>query len=313
MHRFLYRLKNAVVLELLIVKNVWWKLKFFDLWWFQSRNKSMKKLLRTALKDCKNFDYVVINTWDQPINRFNKVNVFSFSVAEWFYDKLIPDFIFDSWKECWIVDYEEVTKEIKQSWEKEWLENRIWWIWNFKTSKSRIKLADLWDKYPKYFDIKDSSNPNTKWLSLWELVKKYVCLIDVEGRWYSWRTKLLFFSWRPLFIQERRRIDYCLNQAIPREHYIPIRNDFGDLKEKFEEYLKNPEKYKKIWKNWQKFAENMLSRESALHEIENQFNGLTFCSNNTIYIRLFIINRVSSKIINIFYLIIRKIWKRMSK
>ena len=267
----------------------------------------MKKMLREALKQVEDFDSVIVNTWDRPINKFCPINVFSFSEAESFYDKVIPDYIFESWEECGIDDYRETINEIKKVWEKKWLKKMIWWIWRFKTSKSRFKLAKLADKYPEYFDIKDSSNPDTKRLSHWDLVRNYDCLIDVEWRWYSWRTKLLFFSWRPLFIQERKWIDYALKYAIPWKHYILVKHDFSDLREKFEEYLRNPEKFEKIWKAWQKFAEDKLTKESALNEIKQSFTGLSFSRLNIVYILRFIFYRIICKIIEMFFLLIRRI------
>lgn len=263
-------------MELLIVWRKHGKIHFFDFWGFENRNESVKKMIKESLLDKENFDFrpVIINTWDRPINKHFDVNLFSFSTANWYNDKIFPDFLYDSWEAAKIPDFDIITKELIECWRKKPKVDKIWWIGNFKTSPSRRVLANLWKKYPQYLDIKDSSEKWVKWMTLHELVETYWYLIDVEWNWWSARLKLLFFSWRPVFIQERKRKDFPLSLLVPYKHYIPIKNDFSDLIEKIEKYF-DSDLVHEIWKNWQNFAIKELNKEKAYEYIYNEFVNIS--------------------------------------
>ena len=262
--------------ELLIVWKEKGKVKFINLWWFSSRNKSMEILLKEALEtlDKNNLPFTLINTWDRPINKYFKANVLSFSTANWFYDKIIPDFIYESRKECKIPSYNQIVNEISNAWKEEWQIDKIWWIWSFNSHPSRKVLAELGEKYPEDLDIKDSTQKGTKRMTMEELVQTYKYLIDVEWAGYSWRLKLLFFSWRPVFVQERLRKDFALLKAEPNKHYIPIKNDFSDLIEKIKELKSNKKFWEEIWKNGKIFAMENLSKDSAIIYIQETFKNI---------------------------------------
>lgn len=305
-------------LELLIVWKKKNKIHFIDLWWFWSRNKSMKLLFKEALEKSKkeNIPPILINTWDRPFNKYFKYNIFSFSTTNWFYDKIIPDFIYDSWKEVKIPSYNQVVEEMVNAWKNKALIDKIWWIWNFNTSPSRLILADLGEKYPQYLDVKNSSQKGVKWMTMEDLVQTYWYLIDVEWAGYSWRLKLLFFSWRPIFVQERKWKDFALLMAEPNKHYIPVKNDFSDLIEKIIELKSNPQLSKEFWKNAKEFAENVLSREAAINyikEITEKENKDKF---NCIKIVVLVMIRFSQKVwngIKLFLFNKVKKWKKTQK
>lgn len=261
------KLRNILQLWLLIVRKKKWNLKFISLWWWTSRKRLMIKILDESLKNVKEFAPVIINTSDRPINRYMRINVFSFSTMAWYYDKIIPDWTYDSWIECKIPQFNKITEEIEKAWHTQPLLNKIWWIWNINTSPTRTILLKLWDEYPEYLDIKDSNN--TKYMSLPDLVRTYGYLIDVEWYGFSWRLKYLFFSWRPVFVQERLLEEYALIWAVPNIHYIPVKNDFSDLIWKFEKIT--PKNFEKIWQNGKIFATKNLSKEKAYEYIYKEF------------------------------------------
>ena len=270
------KLRDFIIpLWLLIVRKKKWKLHFIDLWCWADRNDLMIHILKESLdKDnIKDFVPVVINTGDSPKNKYFKLNVFAFTTSDEYYDRIIPDWTYDSWMECKIPKFEEITKDIIEAWKNQPNTNKIWRVWNFQTSNSRPILGELWNKYPQYLEIKDSyvKNPNNKeYCTLPDLVKKYKYLIDVEWNTYSARLKYLLFSGRPVFIQERKWKEYALIWAIPFKDYIPVKNDFSDLIEKIEKYF-NSDLINKIWKNWQKFAIKKLNKTKAYEYIYKEF------------------------------------------
>ena len=265
-----------------------WKLHFIDLWWRADRNKLMISIFKEALGNntIKNFPVVIINTWDRPINKYLKINIFSFSTADWYHDKMVPDWTYDSWMECKIPEFNKIIKEIEKTGTLQPTIDKIWRIWNLNTSHSRSILLNLWKKYPQYLDIKDSNS--WEYISLPDLVKTYRYLIDVEWNGFSWRLKYLFFSWRAIFVQERPLNEYALLWAIPYKDYIPVKNDFSDLIEKIEKYF-NSDLINKIWKNWQKFATENLNKEKAYKYILNEFINLKKVRFNTLKVTFFVV------------------------
>ncbi len=281
---------KKIPLWLLIVRKKRWKLHFVDLWWWADRNILMINILKESLSEDNIIDFppVVINTGDRPMNKMFKLNVFSFTTANWYYDRIIPDWTYDSRMECKIPKFKKITKDIIEAWKFQADINKIWRIWNFRTSPSRLKLKDLWDRYPQHLDIRDSNT--SKYMSLPDLVKTYRYLIDVEWNGFSWRLKYLFFSGRPVFVQDRIRNEYALMWAIPYRDYIPVKNDFSDLIEKIEKYF-DTELLQEIWKNWQKFAVENLSKRKAYEYIRNEFINLKKEKNNKLKITILVFLR----------------------
>lgn len=76
--------------------------------------------------DIKDFNLTLINTWDNPINKNNRLNILSFSEKKWYLDVWIPDFIYDCWKEVNINSFEEESEKLKLAWENKPLEKKIW-------------------------------------------------------------------------------------------------------------------------------------------------------------------------------------------
>lgn len=293
------KMKNKKItsfLELLIVWKKSWKLHFFDFWGFENRNESVKKILKESLSDTKipDFKPVIINTWDRPFNKCFNVNVFSFCTADWYKDKILPDFLYDSWEAAKIPDFDVITEELIWAWEKKPKINKIWRIWNCETSPSRKVLENLWKHYPKYLDIRNSAQKWTKWMSLHELVETYWYLLDVEWRWWSARLKLLLFSWRPVFVQERKWKDHVISLLEPYKHYIPVKNDFSDFIEKIEKYFDSDLAFE-IWKNWQKFSMEELNKDKAYHYIYSEFLNLKKINYNNIKIFIVILIRIVKK------------------
>jgi hypothetical protein len=159
---------------------------------------------------------------------------------------VIPDFVYDCWKECKIPAFDKITSSLVSTGKKKADMKKVGWIGNYNTSTIRLVLAKLGQEFPEYLDIRNSNDKNTKRMSLEELVETYKFLIDVEGVGYSGRTKLLFFSGRPLFIQERKRQDFALQSAVPYEHYIPVKNDLSDLIEQVKLVVDDEKLAKKI-------------------------------------------------------------------
>lgn len=187
---------------------------------------------------------------------------------------LIPDFCFINWKETGMKDYNETIQEIKEKSNNKWEYETLFWRGNAKTHYTREILCDLSQKDNR---IEATS---TKWDSKTNTVvkdfhvslpdhTKYKYLIDVQGNGYSGRIKMLMFSGRPLFIADRKWIEYWSTDVKPFVHYIPVKEDLSDLIDRLNWAELNPQKCVEIAENAKSYASNNLTREAAIESLKN--------------------------------------------
>jgi len=247
---------------------------------FETRHVSTIRLLTMALtiakQDIKNDFSVVINTSD-----YAKKNgpYFAYAKSE---DKtnviLIPDFIMDNWPVCGIDDYMETVNAMVAKSKECIVYDKLFWIGNITTHKSRAILCELakedtrieaiaMDWQRNKFKILEKQT-STIFISLPEHCR-YKYLIDIQGVGYSARTKILLFSGRPLFLVDRRWHEYFYKDIEPFVHYIPVREDLSDLIEKLDWADHHQKEALKIAEKAQDYAINNLTRGKAIEYLAN--------------------------------------------
>jgi Glycosyl transferase family 90 len=189
----------------------------------------------------------------------------------------VPDFIFDGWPEVGIDDYEEACATVAAAAADEPETPRLGWIGNCDTHPSRRLLTNIGEEHPDLFDFhhvtwvqKPSqtrlSSAANNHLSLAEQVRRWSLLLDVEGRGYSARLKLLLHSGRPVLIQERPWREWFWGELRPMEHFIPVRRDLSDLVERVRWAREHPDAAARIGAAGQAFARTRLRRADAVRE-----------------------------------------------
>ena len=187
--------------------------------------------------------------------------------------QLIPDFVFNAWPEAEIEDYVQTCNDIvKASQAKPAFLNHIFWAGNIQTHESRMLLMDRSMDFD-WLTVVDTSiksgspdNVSNNFVSLVDHCK-YSFLIDLQGIGYSGRVKLLLFSGRCLFLQEREFEEWFYQYLVPYVHFIPLRNDLSDLEEKYNWAVNNPNEADKIAINAQRLAADILTRKGAVRYI----------------------------------------------
>jgi hypothetical protein len=319
-----YKYKNFsyLKLELLSIKKKNNIITITDFWGYQDRNSSMINLIKSIpwIENVKDFKTILLNTWDKPINRKFYINILSFCSKDWYKDIVIPDFVYDAWKDAKIESFENEKNKIISAWKEKPTKNLIWWVWNCNSNSIRWKLFELWEKNKNYLDIRQSyvaDKSNKNFMSLEELVSNYKFLIDIEWRWYSGRLKLLLFSWRPIFIQDRDFKDFTFKFLKPYKNYIPIKNDLSDLVRKCKKYFNNDKLIEKIAKNWKETANKFFTKEAALKMLKQELNNLQDKKFNESRINLFIlcwfIFVVIAKTINLLLIQYLKLSRKIAK
>lgn len=244
-----------------------------------NRNSSTAQMVYESCEknSIKDFDWILFcvqDVFDWELNEHNQVidangrgfPYYSYHTNTEDYERVIPDYIFDHWSVVGLDDYETTRKNFKNIGSPKF--NCIGW--RGAINVFRQPLVNLDDKVD--FDCEvinwNHSNPKkltaTNYLSFDDLVNNYRYLIDVRGRGWSGRLKLLLCAPRVTFIVEREFKEFFFPYLQPWYHYVPVKEDYSDLKENLHRIKSDNELETFIIKNAQEFADKHLTRQSAL-------------------------------------------------
>jgi len=267
-----YRLRkycpNIIYINLL---GVW---KILDINSFEVRNKSTNKLIRDALNNdivkpkgliifIYTDDYAPLNNSFPYILSFLSIRFFAYATSsDQVNIELIPDFLFDKWPAAKITSYNQTREELILKSTSPPIFNTCFWAGNTSTHIARQLFYSKFSAN-KRFTVYDSTKPDSPFISIAEHCN-YKYLIDIEGRGYSSRIKLLLLTGRPLFIQERVLNEYYHSMLIPYRHYIPVKSDFSDLIDLLDWADNNTEIVDCIGYNAKEFAMSNLSYDASL-------------------------------------------------
>jgi Glycosyl transferase family 90 len=251
---------------------------------FQSRNAAMARLIELAddTYGLAEFGPLTISTSDQPVNVDPGCICLGFSETDGYEDIAIPDFVFDGWPETGIADYAETTWEMADAGASAPEQARCGWIGDPNMHEHRYHLIEISQARPDLLDAsgidwvtgdrirspidRDGTMP-FNYRSLPQQASRWSSLIDIEGRGYSARLKILLHSGRPVFIQERPWREWYWAELVPMQNFIPVKRDLSDLVEKLEWAHDNAEEAAAIGRAGQAFALAKLTREAALLEL----------------------------------------------
>ena len=250
---------------------------------YESRGKSVSRLIRSACKDMilPDFNFLV-NTGDHPGN-IGPYSAFSFSTTTEDFSKVAPDFLFDSWPEVQIDDYEDLCEKLSSAGKTLYERGCIGWI-GVPMVEVRKNLISLSRLYPSIIDAIDiqwnRADPNKltshKFMTLEQQVRKWKYLIDVEGCGWSARFKTFLWSRRIIFMVDRPWKEWYYPSLKPWTHYIPVQRDLSDLIKNYEIIERDENLQHHIISNSIKFANNNLCRKAAI----NRWRNLIFSNCN---------------------------------
>lgn len=250
---------------------------------FQTRaESSLKQILDTIKLGIPHHEInFCLHTGDFPLENPVKGNFYYCCDKKENLDSVFPDFIFDHWQQAGIPDFKTSVSEICQEANKPYIYHKMLWIGNIQTNDIRKKIIEysemhphLIEAYNTYVDQFVEGRKDIPYISLKDHTH-YQYLIDIEGRGYSGRIKMLLFTKRLLFIQERRWKSYYHFELEPYKHYIPVKNDLSDLLEQIRFVEDQGEKYyQDIVQNAYDFAIENLRYEKAIQRIQKLISDL---------------------------------------
>lgn len=192
------------------------------------------------------------------------------------YDNLIPGFVFDSWKEAGIENYENNIKLIVQSSKKKWTDERVFWIGNCNSNPERWKYIEYNKTHDKTTTFKHIQPNNTNFNDLsktssfvsLEEYSKYRILLDGIHNGYSKKLPYLMSTGRPVIIHESENEQWFFynNTFKPWIHYIPLKN-ISELDKIIKWTFDNKEECEKIGANGQKYVLEFLTKEQIIKRI----------------------------------------------
>jgi len=247
------------------------KVKYFK--GYETRNESTVRMIELAIQkyQISDFDWVVVHTGDREgPKEYDGKRVLGYATKSQCFDNVCPDFTFDHWRQTQMEDYEATRKELVEAGGKPPQTGLLGWRGNVSTHPSRKKIVKLDDKIN--FDVegivwnrKDPSRlicPN--YVSLVDQVSRWRYLIDIEGVGWSARLKLLFFSRRVVFVQDRPFKEWYFPRLNAWEHFVPVKRNLSDLVEKLN-LVKDDQNLEDSLRNKAcDFACNYLTRDAAL-------------------------------------------------
>ena len=195
-----------------------------------------------------------------------------------------PDFVFWNWPDVGISDYTQLAEEIMAAGSEEPEDDRLFWIGNVTMHPARRRLLEVaakdsrilasdvtWVKADRPEGWASDTRMDTQAANYVSLPDhcRYKYLIDVEGIGYSARLKLLFFSGRPVFLQDRPWREFYFDRLEPFVHYIPVAADLSDLTSRLDWAQANPGECRRIAENARNFAMKHLTREAAILYLRN--------------------------------------------
>lgn len=252
---------------------------------YETRNESTAKQIQLAdyLYNFEDFDWVLINTDDMSVgNTYENFKIFSYSTQTDDYSHVCPDFIMDAWPQVQIYDYQNEIRNISLVGDSPPSTNLLGWR-GAMSHPNRHHLLRYTDS--RFYDIEeiewDRQNPEKltclNYVSLPESVRRWRYLIDVEGRGYSARVKLLLFSKRVLFLQDRPHKEWFYPNMIPWTHYVPVKRDLSDLEEHLRLIRNDVKLEDEIRMQAYQFAINNLQRKHVVERWKTLFKGtITF-------------------------------------
>lgn len=246
---------------------------------YEERNESVELLIRDALAEygVRDLPWTFICTDDIPFNSASAVDYRTCSVTEQDACFGMPDFLFHRWTSVGITDFYSTAEELSTlSLVPSYL-NKVGWR-GAATHPNRDLLVafkgDLFDiSYVKAADY-PGNGKSSEFITLEESIRRWSWLVDVEGRGYSARVKLLLASGRPLILVDRPYVEWYMSEFVAGTHYISVRRDLSDFREKVEWLATHDAEARTLGRKASELSKKMFSKSAVLSQVyKSLFKG----------------------------------------
>ena len=192
-------------------------------------------------------------------------------------DVPVPDWCFDAWPAAGVAagGFDDACAALAAAGAAAPADLRLGWHGTAHHHPSRLRLLELAAAHPDRlacFDVVGAEAAGggaaeAAHRTLLEQVASYAYLLDVQGKGYSSRLKLLLHAGRPLFIARRPWEEYYMAALVPWTHYVPVAENLGDLVERVAWADAHPAEAAAIAAAAQQFAREHLTRAAAMRAL----------------------------------------------
>ena len=238
---------------------------------YESRGVSAERLIREAVgRYGFTMDFAFsVHTGDMPDRA---ANLYSYTTTAKRDNDTFPCFLYDSWPECGVPDYEAVCRGFTNTIP---LSQKIGWIGapmvnvrgrfmsQFADTEISEGLENLWNRENR----SDLAGNTPTYMTYQQQIDRWKYLIDMQGCGWSARLKVLLRSPRVVFLVEREYEEWFFRFLRPWVHYVPVKEDLSDLRENYYRIEGDPLLQRAIGINQRLFADTYLTRAAALREI----------------------------------------------
>lgn len=247
-------------------------LQFLNIQEYETRNASTMSLITLADQqfDLADFDWLLVNTDDVDVGPvYAGWRCLSYCTRTNDFSHACPDFVFDHWKQTQLHDYELARARLALRAHQPPQTNCLGWRGaDTHPNRKRLVQAARGDSYDVRFinweQMSDGQLRAIGFMSLDEQQQKWRYLIDIQGRGYSGRLKLLLSMGRVVFMQERQYQEWYAEHLRPWVHYVPVKSDFSDLDAHLRTLQAHPELEQAIIAQASSFARQHLTRARAV-------------------------------------------------
>jgi hypothetical protein len=220
-------------------------------------------------------DGVELHQWQsQPVpaelrERLPLRRVLSMCSTPKYADVPIPDWCFDSWPEAGVPqgEFDAACAALAKDGAAPPTDGRVLsWCGTAHHHPSRLKLVALANAHPSRLacvDVVDKAVDPKLHRTLGAQARTCQYLLDIQGKGYSSRLKLLLHTGRTVFIVRRPWLEYYFGGLHPMVHFVPVAEDLSDLLERLDWADAHPEEAKAIGAAGQAFAQRFLTEAAA--------------------------------------------------
>lgn len=289
--------RGAQNAELLLAQRADGVLSIDDLGGWAQRNESMARMLREldARGVLSDFPLLAIQTGDrcivrhapdgavelhlwqnQPLSadvrqRLPLRRVLSMCGSPKYADVPVPDWCFDAWPEAGVAEggFDDYCARLAAAGASTpAAPHALAWFGTAHHHPSRMRLMDLAAEQPQRLRcvnvVDKSASTDAAFSSLEAQVRACGYLLDVQGKGYSSRLKLLLHTGRPVFLVARPWQEYYMHALTPYTHYVPVRENLSDLLAQLDWADAHPTEVAAIAQRAQEYARAHLTRAAAL-------------------------------------------------
>jgi hypothetical protein len=239
---------------------------------YEERNESVELLIRSALAEygVKDLPWTFICTDDIPFNSPSAVSYRTCSVTAQEACYGMPDFLFHRWTSVGVPDFYSTAKELSALSLVPSEMNKVGWR-GAATHPSRDILVAFKGELFDFSFVQPADYPgggnSSQFITLDESIRRWSWLIDVEGRGYSGRVKLLLASGRPLILVDRPFVEWYMPEFVAGTHYLSVRRDLSDLSEKVEWLATHDAEARTMGRSAAELSQILFSKSSVLSQV----------------------------------------------